>query len=80
MNNLSKSKKRDHVIKKRAHVIKRENGWAIKKQGASRASRVFQSKEEAVKDAQKLKRSGHDLVIHNRDGSIQRWERSVKRD
>jgi hypothetical protein len=69
------AKTRSRTIKKRrVHIIKREDGWAIKKMGASRASRVYGSKEEAVRGGQALRRSGHDLVIHNSDGSIQKWE------
>jgi hypothetical protein len=58
------------------HVIKRQDRWAVRKHGASRVSKIYQSKEEAVKGAQKLKRKGYDLVIHKKDGSIQRWEES----
>jgi len=74
---LTKPKRGSSPVKKRVHIIKREDGWAIKKMGASRASRVYGSKEEAVKGGQELRRSGHDLVIHNSDGSIQKWEKSL---
>lgn len=62
----------------RAHVVKRESGWAVKKEGAQRADRVYKTKEEAVKGAQKFKKSGSDVVIHKKDGSIQKWEKSKK--
>jgi hypothetical protein len=62
--------------KKMAHVIKRESGWALKKQGAQKASRIYPTKEEAVKDAKKLKRQGHDVFIHREDGSIEKWQKS----
>lgn len=64
---------------KRTHVVKRDSGWAVKKEGTQRASRVFKTKEEAVKGAQKYKKSGSDVVIHKKDGSIQKWEKSKKR-
>lgn len=70
---------REEMVTKRVHVIKRDEGWAIKKEGASRATRIYKSKAEAVEKAQKFKKSGYDLVIHNKDGSIQRWEKSKKR-
>ena len=63
---------------KRAHVIKRESGWAVKKQGAQKASKVYTTKEAAVKGAQKLKKEGHDVVIHKKDGSIEKWQKSKK--
>ena len=70
MNDIAKPKK---MI---VHVIKRQDRWAVRKHGAGRVSKIYQSKEEAVKSAKKLKRKGCDLVIHKKDGSIQRWEES----
>jgi len=64
---------------KRTHVVKRESGWAVKKEGAKRATKVYQTKEEAVKGAQKDRDSGSDVVIHKKDGSIQKWEKSKKK-
>ena len=72
MNDLNKSKA------KRVHVIKRKDRWAVRKHGASRASKIYHSKEEAVRGAQKLKGKGYDLVIHKIDGSIQRWEEAQR--
>jgi hypothetical protein len=60
----------------RAHIIKRGSGWAIKKEGALRATKIYSSKEEAIKDARKLKSYGLDLIIHKKDGSIEKWEKS----
>jgi hypothetical protein len=60
----------------RVHVIKRESEWAVKKEGAQKASKIYATKAEAVKNAQKLKRKGHDIVIHRPDGSIERWQES----
>lgn len=69
-----------HITKsgKRAHVISREKGWAIKKEGLSRASKVHQNKEAAVKGARKLKRRGLDIIVHRKDGSIERWEKAKR--
>ena len=63
----------------RAHVVKRESGWAVKKEGAKRANRIYSTKEEAVRGAQKLKEKGSDIVIHKRDGSIEKWQKSKKK-
>jgi hypothetical protein len=60
---------------KRTHVVKRESGWAVKKEGAKRATKVYTTKEQAVKGAEKTRKSG-DVVIHKKDGSIQRWVKS----
>jgi hypothetical protein len=58
----------------RVHVISRKDGWAVKKEGNTKASKVFNRKEAAVEGARKLSK-GHDVIVHKKDGSIQRWER-----
>ena len=59
----------------RTHVIKRQNGWVVLKEGASRASRVFDSREEAIKQAEKIARAGGDLIIHTQSGMVEEWIR-----
>lgn len=61
---------------KRTHVVKRDSGWAVKKEGAQRASKVYKTKGDAIKGARSSSRSGSELVIHKKDGSIQKWEKS----
>ncbi|MCK4736780.1 MAG: DUF2188 domain-containing protein [Methanophagales archaeon] len=78
-NELGDTNKEEMVIHKRVHIIKRDEGWAIKKEGASRAIRIYESKREAVEEARIFKKRGYDLVIHSEDGSVQRWEKSQKR-
>ena len=63
---------------KRVHIISRDKGWAIKKEGLSRASQIRRNKEAAIKSAKKLKRRGFDIVVHRKDGSIERWEKSKR--
>lgn len=60
---------------KRAHIIKRDSGWAVKKEGNAKATRVFKTQDDAVKNAQKLRSSGHDVIVHKRDGSIKNWQK-----
>lgn len=64
-----------HKPTERTHIISRDRGWAVK-EGNSKASRVLHTKGAAIRNAQKLKRQGYDIVIHRRDGSIQRWEKA----
>jgi hypothetical protein len=59
----------------RTHVIKRDSGWAVKRQGTKRASKVYPTQEEAIKGAKKMIKSS-DVVIHKRDGSIREWIKS----
>ena len=64
---------------KRAHIIKRDTRWGLLKEGKSRASRVYNEKEDAIKAGTKLLEQGYDLIIHNKDGTVQTWERTSKR-
>ena len=75
---LLMSKKSGKVTSKRVHIISRKNAWAIKKQGASKASKIYQKKETAIQNAQKLRETGYDVIVHKKDGSIQKWEKSKK--
>lgn len=60
---------------KRMHVIKRKSNWAIKNEGAKRATKLYKSKVEAIKAAKELRKKGVILVVHEADGSIQEWIR-----
>jgi hypothetical protein len=55
------------------HVLTRiGGGWSVRKEGASRATGTYDSKDQAIKRAREAARSaGGDVVIHNRDGLIQ---------
>jgi hypothetical protein len=62
---------------KRVHIISRFNGgWAVKKQGASRALKVFPTKEEAVIGSSPYLQLGYDLVIHRKDGSVELYKKA----
>lgn len=60
---------------KKIHVISRNGGWAVKSEGASRASKVYDTKDAAVRGATESSK-GRDIVIHKRDGSIDKWRKS----
>jgi uncharacterized protein YdaT len=62
------------------HVVPKDNGWAVKKEGAKRASGVYDTKAEAVKGGQELaKNNDGSLRIHTKDGKIQE-ERTYRQD
>ncbi|MBI9083877.1 MAG: DUF2188 domain-containing protein [Desulfobacterales bacterium] len=50
-----------------------EDGWRVKKEGASRASGVFDTKADAVERGRELAKGAGEgqLKIHKRDGRIQ---------
>lgn len=65
----------DSMKIKRIHVIKRGDRWAVKKQGNLRATGVFDTKREATVVARTYKKNGYDIIIHNQDGTINKWEK-----
>ena len=54
-------------------VVPREDGWAVQVAGASRATSVHATKEEAVERARALAadRAPSRLVVHKKDGTVQ---------
>ena len=61
------------MARKTQHVVPGKNGgWSVKKGGASKASKTFKTKAEAVKQGiQTAKNQKAELVIHKKDGIIQ---------
>lgn len=55
------------------HVVPNPNGgWSVKKGGASKASRTFDSKSSATAYGREVSQSkGSDLIVHREDGTIQ---------
>jgi hypothetical protein len=60
--------------KKSHHVVPDpDGGWNVKKGGATRASKHFETRDEAVSWGRDVSRNqGSELVIHKRDGTIYR--------
>ncbi|QKS70106.1 DUF2188 domain-containing protein [Paenalkalicoccus suaedae] len=57
---------------KGVHVVSHDSGWAVRSSDASRASGIFDKKNEAIERAKEIaKNKGTSVVIHKRDGSIQ---------
>jgi hypothetical protein len=50
-----------------------KGGWAVKKGGSQRASKVFDNKDAATSYAREQSRGrGSELIIHRKDGTIQK--------
>lgn len=57
--------------KNSSHVVPRDSGWAVKKEGASRASKVFDTQDDAIKYArEQARKDKSELYVHKRDGTI----------
>jgi hypothetical protein len=61
------------MVKKSNHVVPSKSaGWAVKKSGSSKASKLFETKEEAVDYARELSKTEKtELYIHKKNGMIQ---------
>jgi len=60
------------MAKKANHVVPSSSGWSVKKSGAVRASRSFETKERAVEYGRELSKSEKtELYIHKQNGIIQ---------
>jgi Uncharacterized protein conserved in bacteria (DUF2188) len=60
-------------LKNGHHVVPNpKGGWSVVRSGASRATRVFDSQQDALGFAKKLaKKESAELYVHRRDGTIQ---------
>ncbi len=48
-----------------------DNGWSLKRDGASRRTGIFKTKKEAIAHGRSISRNQNtELVIHNRNGRI----------
>ena len=56
----------------RRHVVPHEDGWAVRKPRADRASAVLPTQSEAIDRAREILQNtgGGELTIHNREGVI----------
>ena len=60
------------MTKKSNHVVPASSRWAVKKSGAEKASRLFDTKEKAVAYGRELsKNEKTELYIHKSNGMIQ---------
>ena len=57
--------------KKNQHIVPHAEGWAVKSEGSSRASRVFETQQEAIARGREIAiNQQSELFIHNRQGQI----------
>ena len=54
----------------RYHVVQSTDGWAVKREGAKRASKIYRTKAEAIRDVKSFSDYKGVLILHKRDGSF----------
>jgi hypothetical protein len=53
-------------------VVPHADGWAVRREGAERVSRVFETKQRAVEFGRQMAQEGQvELITQRRDGTIQ---------
>ena len=60
------------MAKKSNHVVPSSVGWSVKKSGAVRASKIFDTKFKAIEYGREISKSEKtELYIHKKNGMIQ---------
>ena len=70
----SRLQKAAETNSKRIHVTSRESGWAVKREGNKKASRLYSTQKSAISEARNLVKSGKasKVIIHNSKGKIRK--------
>ncbi|NER83913.1 MAG: DUF2188 domain-containing protein [Leptolyngbya sp. SIO1D8] len=56
---------------KNQHVVPHPDGWAVKAEGAGRATRVTETQREAMEIAREIaKNQGSERIVHGENGRI----------
>ena len=59
------------MVAKSQHVVPRGNKWAVRKAGAEKVTRRFDTQQEAIRVARGIARNqGGEVFIHGQDGRI----------
>lgn len=53
------------------HIVQRDSGWGALREGAQRATRVFDTQAQAIRAGRQMARQGQgELLVHGQDGRI----------
>ena len=68
----SNIKKRARTSENRVHIVSSGDKWAIRKEGATKASKIVTTKEQALSIAKSYVRKGSatGIVSHKKDGTF----------
>ena len=63
------------MARKQQHVVPHPAGWAVKREGAARASSVHRTQADAIDVARQISRNQRsELIIHGQDGRIRQQD------
>ena len=54
------------------HVLRKNGAWQVKKAGAKRVSKVFDTQSEAINWAKSKSLNNTSVVVHARDGRVRK--------
>jgi hypothetical protein len=67
------------MSRKTIHVVPYKGSWAIKREGADRASKITDTKSEAIEVAREMAwRSNDEVIVHDKKGKITQGKRYGK--
>lgn len=56
---------------KNQHVVPHQTGWAVEREGASKATQVFATQQKAIDGVREIAQNQQsEVVIHRQDGTI----------
>lgn len=59
------------MSKRNQHIVRRPDGWAVKREGAQRASSIHRTQQEAIEVGRAVARNQKsELLVHGRNGRI----------
>lgn len=59
------------MARRSQHVVRSPSGWSVRKSGAPRVTRTFETQEEAIEVARDYARKQRtELFIHGKDGRV----------
>lgn len=59
---------------KRVHITARGKSWSVRNENATRATKIFNTKEEALTFTKNFQNK--DVIVHKKDGTISKWIKS----
>lgn len=67
------------MAKGKIHVVPYNGGWAIRREGNSKASKLLETKNEAIEEARNMAwKNNEEVIVHNKKGNISKGKRYGK--